>query len=149
MVTRLQPANDIHPISRIGPYVLGRLSATDTNNVRIHIERCGGCRQEVAEFTGLAELLEAARLAFAPDVAIFEPPATADASTGVDRAVYTGSDVRVAAEAATASSMIMPKPVESDRSPSFERWNRHRVAIVGSIAAALVAIGIAIFVLIG
>jgi len=42
----------------LGGYVLGGLSAAEQADTRMHLERCGGCRDELAELEGLPRLLD-------------------------------------------------------------------------------------------
>ena len=55
-----------HVVDDLGAYLLGHLSGEEDRAVRLHLESCPPCRDELARIQGGAELLDSARFAEEP-----------------------------------------------------------------------------------
>jgi anti-sigma factor RsiW len=107
----------------LGAYAIGGLEPEETIRVRLHLESCEVCRQELAELEGLHELLEASTLAEKP------PP-------HLEEAVLE----------AIARAPVPGRPADHARQPytylsrSPLRRRRSRSAIASSLAVAAMAV---------
>lgn len=111
-------AADLHHL--LGAYVLGGLDSADSQRFEAHLQDCAECRTDLAELESL--------------------PALLDALPVPDAVALTGSS-RVAPTAAPATSAPAAVLVElaARRRKSRRRW----AALVGTVAAACLALGVA------
>ncbi|WP_255768650.1 anti-sigma factor family protein [Pseudarthrobacter sulfonivorans] len=111
-------AADLHHL--LGAYVLGGLDAADSQRFGQHLQECADCRAELTDLESLPALLAALPV---PDAVALtgtsRPAATAEPGAQVPRAVLT--------ELATR------------RRKSRRRW----AGLVGAVAAACLALGVA------
>ena len=111
-------AADLHHL--LGAYVLGGLDAADSRRFEQHLQDCAGCRAELAELESLPALLGAL------------PVPDAVALTGKSRIAAT-------AEPATSVPRVVLAELATRRRKSRRRW----AALVGAVAAACLALGVA------
>jgi anti-sigma-K factor RskA len=112
--------NDSEVHQLLGAYLLGGLDVADSRRFEVHLEGCADCRAEVAELESLPALLDVV------------PVPDAVALTAVQRAP---------APAAPAPS---PPRALLDELASRRRTSRRRwAAMVGAVAAACLALGLA------
>lgn len=111
-------AADLHHL--LGAYVLGGLDSADSQRFEAHLQDCAECRTDLAELESL--------------------PALLDALPVPDAVALTGSS-RIAPTAAPATSAPAAVLVElaARRRKSRRRW----AALVGTVAAACLALGVA------
>lgn len=111
-------AADLHHL--LGAYVLGGLDSADSQCFEAHLQDCAECRTDLAELESL--------------------PALLDALPVPDAVALTGSS-RIAPTAAPATSAPAAVLVElaARRRKSRRRW----AALVGTVAAACLALGVA------
>lgn len=111
-------AADLHHL--LGAYVLGGLDSADSQRFEAHLQDCAECRTDLAELESL--------------------PALLDALPVPDAVALTGSS-RIAPTAAPATSAPAAVLVElaARRRKSRRRW----AALVGAVAAACLALGVA------
>ena len=110
-------AADLHHL--LGAYVLGGLDPADSQRFEAHLQGCAGCRADLAELESL--------------------PALLDALPVPDAVALTGNSRSAAAEAATSVPKAVLVELASRRRKSRRRW----VALMGAVAAACLALGVA------
>jgi len=130
-----------------GPWVLGALDDADTRAFAAHLERCEGCRAEVAALQPVADVLPMAAPQELP------PPALKDRIMAVveSEAALLGAASGAGADAGAVGG------AGADRSPGHRhrRGRRQgrpawlRPVPVGVLVAVVVAIGVATVVLVG
>ena len=89
-----------HVVDDLGAYVLGNLSGEQARAVRVHLEGCPHCREELERVQGGAELLDSARFAREPPTDLEERIFTAlgrDPGRGRRRARLAGGILVAAA----------------------------------------------------
>ncbi|GAC1376903.1 MAG: hypothetical protein NVSMB43_17510 [Pseudarthrobacter sp.] len=111
-------AAELHHL--LGAYVLGGLDSADSQRFEAHLQDCAECRTDLAELESL--------------------PALLDALPVPDAVALTGSS-RIAPTAVPATSVPAAVLVElaARRRKSRRRW----AALVGAVAAACLALGVA------
>jgi anti-sigma-K factor RskA len=112
-------ATDLHQL--LGAYVLGGLDAADLRRFEEHLQECAGCREELA---GLERL-----------------PALLDALPVPDAVALTGGS-RPAAAIEPGGSV--PRTVLDELASRRRKVRRRWTALVGAVAAACLALGIAV-----
>ena len=110
-------AADLHHL--LGAYVLGGLDSADSERFEAHLQDCAGCRAELAELDSM--------------------PALLDALPVPDAVALTGSSRTASAEPATS----VPRAVLAELATRRRKSRRRRVALVGAVAAACLALGVA------
>ncbi|HEY9358444.1 MAG TPA: zf-HC2 domain-containing protein [Arthrobacter sp.] len=110
-------ASDPHQL--LGAYLLGGLDAADSQRFEAHLEACTDCRSELAELESLPALLDAVPVPDAVALAARRLPVPAETAGSPPRAVLD--------------------ELASRRRTSRRRW----VALVGAVAAACLALGLA------
>ncbi|MEO8282453.1 MAG: zf-HC2 domain-containing protein [Pseudarthrobacter sp.] len=111
-------AADLHHL--LGAYVLGGLDSSDSQRFEAHLQDCAECRADLAELESMPALLDAL------------PVPEAVALTGTSRIVPT-------AEPAASVPRAVLVELATRRRKSRRRW----VALVGAVAAACLALGVA------
>jgi predicted anti-sigma-YlaC factor YlaD len=111
-------ASDLHHL--LGAYVLGGLDSADAERFEAHLQTCAQCRADLAELESLPALLDALPV---PDAA---------ALTGGPRSA-----------AATEPATSVPKAVLVELAARRRKSRRRWVALVGAVAAAFLALGVA------
>ncbi len=111
-------ADELHQL--LGAYVLGGLDPADSRRFEAHLQDCAGCRADLAELDSLPALLDAVPVPDAVALTVnSRPAATPDPATSVPRTVLAELAAR--------------------RRTLRRRW----VALVGAVAAACLALGVA------
>ncbi|MCO4275705.1 zf-HC2 domain-containing protein [Pseudarthrobacter sp. HLT3-5] len=111
-------ASELHQL--LGAYVLGGLDPADSQRFEAHLEDCADCRTELAELESL--------------------PALLDALPVPDAVALTGS-ARPAVAPEPASSV--PRRVLDELATRRRKLRRRWAAVVGAVAAASLALGVA------
>jgi anti-sigma-K factor RskA len=111
-------APELHHL--LGAYVLGGLDSADSQRFEAHLEDCADCRAELAELESLPSLL--------------------DALPVPDAVALTGGP-RPAAAPEQASSV--PRAVLDELAARRRKLRRRWAALVGAVAAACLALGVA------
>lgn len=111
-------AADLHHL--LGAYVLGGLDSADSERFEEHLQDCARCRADLAELESMPALLDAL------------PVPDAVALTGNSRIAAT-------AEPATSVPLAVLAELATRRRKSRRRW----VGLVGAVAAACLALGVA------
>lgn len=111
-------AAELHQL--LGAYLLGGLDAADSRRFEDHLQVCGDCRAELAELEKLPALLDAVPV---PDAV----------------ALTAGQRTVAAAEPATSVPRTVLDQLAARRRTSRRRW----AALVGAVAAACLALGLA------
>jgi anti-sigma-K factor RskA len=111
-------ADELHQL--LGAYLLGGLDAADSRRFEDHLQACGDCRAELAELEKLPALLDAVPV---PDAV----------------ALTAGQRPAAAAEPATSVPRTVLDQLAARRRTSRRRW----AALVGAVAAACLALGLA------
>ncbi len=111
-------ADELHQL--LGAYLLGGLDAADSRRFEDHLQVCGDCRTELAELEKLPALLDAVPV---PDAV----------------ALTAGQRTAAAAEPATSVPRTILDQLAARRRTSRRRWG----ALVGAVAAACLALGLA------
>ena len=104
----------------LGAYVLGGLDSADSQRFEAHLENCADCRAEIAELESLPGLLDAL------------PVPDAVALTGGPRPA-----------AAPEQASPVPRAVLDEVAARRRKLRRRWVALVGAVAAACLALGVA------
>ncbi|MBE4718519.1 zf-HC2 domain-containing protein [Pseudarthrobacter sp. AB1] len=112
--------NDSQLHHLMGAYVLGGLDPADSQRFEAHLESCADCRTELAEFESLPALLDALPV---PDAVAL----TAGARPG----------------AAPESASSVPLTVLDELATRRRKLRRRWAALVGAVAAACLALGLA------
>ncbi|WP_457964027.1 zf-HC2 domain-containing protein [Arthrobacter sp. D1-29] len=111
-------SSELHQL--LGAYVLGGLDATDSLRFEAHLQECADCRAELAELQKLRLLLDALP---APDAL----------------ALTEGGRPASVSEPATTVPAAVLDELAARRRTSRRRW----AALVGAVAAACLALGLA------
>lgn len=112
--------NAADPHQLLGAYLLGGLDPADSQRFEAHLENCADCRAELAELESLPALLDAV------------PVPDAVALTAAQRT------------AALKEPAVSPPRAILDELASRRRTSRRRwLALVGAVAAACLALGLA------
>jgi anti-sigma-K factor RskA len=112
--------NAADPHQLLGAYLLGGLDPADSQRFEAHLENCADCRAELAELESLPALLDAV------------PVPDAVALTAAQRT------------AAPKEPAVSPPRAILDELASRRRTSRRRwLALVGAVAAACLALGLA------
>ncbi|MDR6416484.1 zf-HC2 domain-containing protein [Pseudarthrobacter sulfonivorans] len=111
-------AAELHHL--LGAYVLGGLDSADSQRFEAHLQECADCRAELAELESLPALLDALPV---PD------------------AVGLTGNARHAA--ATQPATSVPRALLTDLAARRRKSRRRWVALVGAVAAACLALGVA------
>lgn len=112
-------ASELHHL--LGAYILGGLDAADSQRFEAHLEDCADCRAELAGLESLPGLL--------------------DALPVPDAVALTGGP-RPAAAPEPASSV--PRAVLDELAARRRKLRRRWAALVGAVAAACLALGLAV-----
>ncbi|MET3163319.1 UNVERIFIED_ORG: anti-sigma-K factor RskA [Arthrobacter sp. UYEF10] len=104
----------------MGAYVLGGLDPADSQRFEAHLESCADCRTELAEFESLPALLDALPV---PDAV----------------ALTAGARPGVAPDPASSVPLTVLDELAHRRRKLRRRW----AALVGAVAAACLALGLA------
>ena len=107
------------PHQLLGAYLLGGLDAADSQRFEAHLEGCADCRAELSELESLPALLDAVPVPDAVALAARRLPVPAETAGSPPRAVLD--------------------ELASRRRTSRRRW----AALVGAVAAACLALGLA------
>ncbi len=111
--------NATDPHQLLGAYLLGGLDAGDSRQFEAHLAGCAECRAELAGLESLPALLDALPVPDAVALTAARPPAAGEPPAAPSRAVLDELAAR--------------------RRKSRRRW----VALVGAVAAACLALGLA------
>ena len=111
-------ASDPHQL--LGAYLLGGLDSADSQRFEAHLEACADCRAELSELESLPALLDAVPV---PDAV----------------ALAAAHRIPVPAEPAGSPPRAVLDELASRRRTSRRRW----AALVGAVAAACLALGLA------
>ncbi|MGO4189713.1 anti-sigma factor family protein [Pseudarthrobacter sp. TAF60_1] len=109
---------DLHHL--LGAYVLGGLDSADSQRFEAHLQDCAECRADLAELESLPALLDAL------------PVPDAVALTGSSRSAPTAAPVT-----------SVPKAVLVELAARRRKSRRRWAALVGAVAAACLALGVA------
>ena len=112
--------NDSEVHQLLGAYLLGGLDSADSRRFEAHLESCADCRAELAELEGLPALLDVVPV---PDAV----------------ALTASPRVPVPAGPVPSPARALLDEVASRRRKSRRRW----AALVGAVAAACLALGLA------
>ncbi|QNE16005.1 anti-sigma factor [Pseudarthrobacter sp. NBSH8] len=112
--------NDSQLHHLMGAYVLGGLDPADSQRFEAHLESCADCRAELAEFESLPALLDALPV----------PEAVA---------LTAGARPRAAPESGSSVPLTVLDELATRRRKLRRRW----AALVGAVAAACLALGLA------
>jgi anti-sigma-K factor RskA len=112
-------ATELHQL--LGAYVLGGLDSADLQRFEAHLEDCADCRAELVELESLPALLDAIPV---PD------------AVGLTR------NARPAA--ATPPATSVPRAVLAELAARRRKSRRRWAALVGAVAAACLALGVAV-----
>jgi anti-sigma-K factor RskA len=115
------------PHVEVAVYLLGKLKADEAAAFEAHLAGCDDCRRQLAELSGLPELLARATPAAAPPEALR------------DRALAAVREAAARAGPAPAAAAPVPVPVAEAPPAARRRWWRRRWLVVAVAAAALVA----------
>ena len=112
-------AAELHNL--LGAYVLGGLDSAESQRFEAHLQECADCRAELAELESLPALLDAL------------PVPDAVGLTGTPRPA-----------AATQPATSVPRAVLAELAARRRKVRRRWVALVGAVAAACLALGVAV-----